>query len=325
MHNMTTVGTVVSVVTILGARLAGSIGSLSSLHVNVMGSLALFGRIFGYLDLPADIAEREDAYDVHSVQGAISFDNVTFTYPQAARPALRVVSFDVEPGQLVALVGPSGAGKTSATYLVARFYDPDRGSVCLDGVDIRELTTESLSKQMGIVFQDTFLFHASVRDNLVYARPEATNEQVEAAARAAQIHEFIASLPDGYNTIVGERGHRLSGGEKQRIAIARVILKDPRIVILDEATSHLDTISEALIQAALRPLFTGRTAFVIAHRLSTILAADVILVMHEGRVVDRGTHYELLERGGLYRTLYEHQFEWEGRPEPEPVAILAAG
>jgi len=315
----TTVGTVVSVVTILGGRLAGSIGNLASLHVNVMGSLALFQRIFRCLDLPADVADRDGARALRSVRGAIEFDGVRFTYPGAARPALRDLSFQVEPGQLVALVGPSGAGKTTATYLVARFYDPDAGAVRIDGVDVRELTLESLSGHMGIVFQDTFLFHASVRDNLLYARPEATQRELETAAQAAHIHQLIESLADGYDTIVGERGHRLSGGEKQRLAIARVILKDPRIVILDEATSHLDTLSEQLVQAALRLLFAGRTSFVIAHRLSTILAADVILVLEEGRLVDRGTHPELLERGGLYQTLYEHQFSPDGRATPEPA------
>ena len=240
----TTVGTVVSVVTILGARLAGAIGNLSSLHVNLMGSLALFQRIFHHLDLPADVADRDGSYSLGDVHGAVEFDGVTFTYPQATRPALTHLSFQVEPGQLVALVGPSGAGKTTATYLAARFYDPDRGAVRLDGIDVRDLTREAFSRHIGIVFQDTFLFHASVRDNLLYARPDATRGEVEAAARAAYIDEFISSLPDGYDTLVGERGHRLSGGEKQRMAIARVILKDPRIVILDEATSNLDTLSE---------------------------------------------------------------------------------
>ena len=321
----TTVGTVVSVVTILGGRLAGAIGDLASLHVNLLGSLALFARIFQYLDLPADVADRDGARVLPTVRGAVAFDEVTFAYPQGARPALQGVSFQVEPGQLVALVGPSGAGKTTASYLVARFYDPDRGCVLLDDVDVRELALESLSRHIGIVFQDTFLFHASVRDNLLYARPEASQAQIEAAARAAQIHDFITSLPAGYDTIVGERGHRLSGGEKQRLAIARVILKDPRIVILDEATSNLDTLSEQLIQAALRPLFCGRTSFVIAHRLSTILAADVIFVFQDGRLVDRGTHHELLGRGGLYRTLYEHQFASEGQTMSARVAPVAAG
>ncbi len=304
----TTVGTLISVVTILGGRLIGSIGTLAGIQVNVMGSLALFQRIFHYLDLPADVADRDGAHALPSVRGAIDFDEVSFTYPGASRPALPDLSFHVEPGQLVALVGPSGAGKTTATYLVARFYDPESGSVRLDSVDVRELTLESLSSRIGVVFQDTFLFHASVRDNLLYARPEASQQELESATRAAHIHQFIESLPYGYDTIVGERGHRLRGGEKQRLAIARVILKDPRIVILDEATSHLDTLSEHLVQAALRPLFSGRTSFVIAHPLSTILAADVIFVPEDGRLVDRGTHQELLDRGGLYRALYERQF-----------------
>jgi ATP-binding cassette subfamily B protein len=234
-----------------------------------------------------------------------------------ARHALEDVSFQVEPGQLVALVGRSGAGKTTVTNLLARFYEPQIGRVVVDGRDIRDVTLESLGRQMGMVFQDTFLFHASVRDNLLYARPEATEQEMIAAAEAANIHDFIESLPEGYDTLVGERGHRLSGGEKQRLAIARVILKDPRILILDEATSNLDSESERLIQAALRPLFEGRTSFVIAHRLSTVLAADVILVFERGRLVERGTHYELLSRSGVYARLYDTQFA--GLPSEVPA------
>jgi len=304
----TTVGTVISVVTILAGRLAGSAGRLGSTHVNITGSLALFQRIFQYLDLVPDVTDRPDAWALPEIAGAVAFEGVTFTYPGSLHPALADVSFRVEPGQLVALVGPSGAGKTTVTSLLARFYDPDCGSVRVDGCDVRDVILESLSWHMGMVFQDSFLFHASIRDNLLYAKPEATQDEIEAAAQAAHIHDFIASLPDGYNTVVGERGHRLSGGEKQRMAIARVILKDPRIVILDEATSNLDTVSEQLIQAALRPLFAGRTSFVIAHRLSTILAADVILVFDHGHLVERGTHVELMRSGGLYTDLYERQF-----------------
>jgi ATP-binding cassette, subfamily B, bacterial len=309
----TTVGTVVSVVTILAGRLAGAAGNLGNTNVNVTGSLALFQRIFQYLDLPAEVEERPGSIELPRVMGGVAFEGVTFGYPQTRRPALAEASFKVEPGQLVALVGPSGAGKTTATYLLARFYDPTEGTIRIDGHDLRDVQLESLSRNFGIVFQDTFLFHASIRDNLVYARPEATQAEVQAAARAAHLQEFVDSLPDGYDTIVGERGHRLSGGEKQRMAIARVILKDPRIVILDEATSNLDSVSEQLIQAALRPLFAGRTSFVIAHRLSTVLAADKILVLDRGRLVDSGTHEELLERGGLYKTLYDRQFRADSR------------
>ncbi len=303
-----TVGTVISVVTILAGRLAGSAGRLGSTYVNITGSLALFQRIFQYLDREPDVTDRPDAVSLAHVRGAVALDNVRFAYPGTERLALDGISFAVEPGQLIALVGPSGAGKTTVTSLLARFYDPDCGRVLVDGWDVRDVTMESLSANIGIVFQDSFLFHASIRENLLYARPDATQAEIEAAACAANIHDFIVSLPDGYDTIVGERGHRLSGGEKQRMAIARVILKDPRIVILDEATSNLDTLSEQLIQAALRPLFAGRTAFVIAHRLSTVLAADQILVFDQGRLVEQGTHAELVRRGGLYTELYERQF-----------------
>jgi len=320
----TTVGTVVGLVVVLASRLAGSAGSLGNLQVNIMGSFALFHRIFLYLDLPTDVADSPNAKALTVVRGAVALRDVSFGYAPKVRPALEHVSFQVEPGSLVALVGPSGAGKTSLTYLLARFYDPQDGSIQLDGVDLRDVTLESLSRNIGMVFQDSFLFHASVRDNLLYARPDATPEQIEAATSAAHIRDFIESLPDGYDTIVGERGHRLSGGEKQRIAIARVILKDPGIVILDEATSNLDTLSEQLIQAALRPLFAGRTSFVLAHRLSTVLAADLILVFDQGRLVERGTHAELVELGGLYATLYERQFLVGTGEEERPLAATAS-
>jgi ATP-binding cassette subfamily B protein len=222
--------------------------------------------------------------------------------------ALKHVSFDIEPGQLVALVGPSGAGKTTITYLLPRLYDPTEGAITLDDYDLRDVTQVSLAEQIGMVTQETYLFHESIRDNLLYAKPDATQEELEAACRAANIHDMIASLEEGYDTVVGERGYRLSGGEKQRLAIARVILKNPRILVLDEATSHLDSQSEALIQAALEPLFEGRTSLVIAHRLSTVLKADKILVLEQGELVEQGTHAELLEQDGLYAELYRTQF-----------------
>jgi ATP-binding cassette subfamily B protein len=229
--------------------------------------------------------------------------------PSAVRKwALQGVSFEIQPGQLAALVGPSGAGKTTITYLLPRLYDPTEGRILIDGIDIRDVALDSLASEIGMVTQETYLFHDTIRANLLYAKPNATDEELETACRAANIHELIAGLADGYDTIVGERGYRLSGGEKQRIAIARVILKNPRILVLDEATSHLDSQSEALIQAALERVMTGRTSLVIAHRLSTILAADVILVIDEGRLVEQGTHQELLARGGLYAGLYETQF-----------------
>ncbi|MGZ5479782.1 MAG: ABC transporter ATP-binding protein, partial [Candidatus Aminicenantales bacterium] len=225
--------------------------------------------------------------------------------------ALRDITFEIKPGQLAALVGPSGSGKTTVTYMLPRFYDPTEGTVSIDGHDLRDLTLATLADQIGMVTQETFLFNDTVRANLLYARPEATQEEIEAACRAANIHDFVAGLSEGYDTVVGNRGYRLSGGEKQRVAIARVILKNPRILVLDEATSSLDSQSEALIQDALERIMKNRTSLVIAHRLSTILAADMILVLEAGRLVERGTHAELLAKGGLYASLYETQFRIE--------------
>jgi ATP-binding cassette subfamily B protein len=233
---------------------------------------------------------------------------------QARETALEEINFRVQPGQLVALVGPSGAGKTTLTYLIPRLYDPTQGRILIDQHDLRSVTLDSLTAQIGMVTQETHLFHDTIRTNLLYARLDATLEELEAAARAANIHNFIAELPDGYDTVVGERGYRLSGGEKQRIALARVILKDPRILVLDEATSHLDSESELLIQEALKRVMSGRTSIVIAHRLSTILAADVILVLDRGRIVEQGTHQELLALNGVYAGLYETQFSRENKP-----------
>jgi ATP-binding cassette, subfamily B, bacterial len=304
----TSVGTVFVFSTVLTQRLGMAMGSLAETHVNLTGALALFRRIFAVIDHPPEVADRPGARVLEHAAGGRRFERVTFAYPGQTRPALRELSTKIEPGQLVALVGPSGAGKTTLTSLVPRFADPQEGRVLVDGHDVRDLTLESLRAHVGVVFQDTFLFHASIRENLLYARPDASERELEAAVRAAHLHELVATLPDGLDTVVGERGHRLSGGEKQRVSIARVVLKDPRMLVLDEATSNLDTVSEQLIQAALQPLLAGRTSLVIAHRLSTILAADVILVLDHGRLVERGTHAELLAHGGLYATLYERQF-----------------
>jgi ATP-binding cassette subfamily B protein len=271
--------------------------------------LALFARIFEYLDLRPSITDAADAITLpkRSVAGRIELKNVDFRYTDAGW-ALKDVSLVIEPGQLAAIVGPSGAGKTTLSYLIPRLYDVDNGSITIDGHDVRTLTQASVADLVGMVTQDTYLFHATVADNLRYADDGASDEQLREAARAANIDERIMSFEHGYDTIVGERGYRLSGGEKQRLAIARVLLKDPRILILDEATSALDTTSERLVQQALETVMYGRTTIAIAHRLSTILAADVIFAVDAGRVVERGTHDQLLAEGGLYARLYSEQF-----------------
>jgi ATP-binding cassette, subfamily B, bacterial len=288
---------------------------LMQLGVEVHASLALFERIFAYLDLPEETIDDPNAITLlpSQVRGAISFRSVSFHYPAhnesaPARWALVNLTLDIEPGQFAAVVGPSGSGKTTLTYLLARLYDTTTGAVLLDGHDVRGIRRDCLADAIGIVTQDTYLFHASIRENLRYGNPQASDAQLEAAARAAAIHERILQLDDGYDTLVGERGYRLSGGEKQRLAIARVVLKDPKILILDEATSALDTTSEHLVQQALIPLMDGRTTVAIAHRLSTIHTADVIFVLDRGRLVERGTHTELLNRGGPYTRLYHRQF-----------------
>lgn len=301
-----TVGTIVAFVAYLG-RLYGPVSALANVHVEVMSAIAVFERLFGVLDLVPSVQDRPGARGIATSEGRISFEHVGFRYRED-RPLLEDVSFEARPGELVALVGPSGAGKSTISYLIPRFYDPTEGRVLLDGVDLRDITLESLEAQLGVVTQEPFLFHTTIRENLRYAKPDATDEELVAACRSANIHEMIASLPEGYDTTVGERGYRLSGGEKQRLALARVILKSPRILILDEATSALDSHSEALIQAALTPLMQGRTTVAIAHRLSTILHADQILVVDKGRIVERGKHAELLAQGGLYANLYREQF-----------------
>jgi len=347
LDDVITVGTIVAFAAYLN-RLYGPISSLSNVQVQFVTSMVSFERVFEYLDLPVEVQDQPGAIELKRVLGAVRFDDVSFSYfaqnpdsregvapetvgesveiedaddlisgaPYKASSrewALRRVSFDIEPGQLVALVGPSGAGKTTVAYLLPRLYDPTEGRILIDDIDLRDVTQASLVQQMGVVMQETYLFHDTVRVNLLYARPDATQNEVEAACQAANIHDMITSLPEGYDTVVGERGYRLSGGERQRLAIARVILKDPRLLILDEATSHLDSQSEALIQAALEPLFRGRTSLVIAHRLSTIMAADKILVLDEGELVESGTHDELLASEGLYAHLYETQFRQELR------------
>ena len=319
-------GTVVTLALLL-TRLYGPLTALSNARVDVMSALVSFDRVFEILDLPPMIADAPDAVELPADARSIEFDDVRFSYPTAAEvslasledvavldtaPAtevLRGVSFRAEPGELVALVGPSGAGKTTISQLVPRIYDVRSGRVLVGGYDVRDVTQQSLRERIGVVSQDAHMFHDTIRGNLTYAKPDAKESELWAAVEAAQIADLIVALPDGLDTVVGDRGYRLSGGEKQRLAIARLLLKAPEIVILDEATAHLDSESEVAVQAALAEALTGRTSLVIAHRLSTVLGADKILVVDQGRIVQSGTHAELLTAGGLYAELYRTQFE----------------
>jgi ATP-binding cassette subfamily B protein len=325
-HGDLTLGTLLALGTLL-LRLLGPLQGLSNVRIDVMTALVSFERVFEVLDLPSLIQEKPDAVPLPRSAGSLEFDHVAFTYPRAEEISLASlesvartesrdsgqvladISFTAEPGEMVALVGPSGAGKTTITHLVARLYDVGSGFVRVGGQDVRDVTLESLEDVVGYVTQDAHMFHDTIRANLLYARPDAADDQVWGALEAAQISRLVSALPDGLDTVVGDRGYRLSGGERQRLAIARLLLKAPSIVVLDEATAHLDSESEAAVQEALDAALQGRTSLVIAHRLSTIRQADRILVIDGGRVVQQGTHGELLATGGLYETLYRTQFE----------------
>ena len=324
------VGTLVGFTT-LQSRLFFPIGQMLQVQIEVLGAFALFDRVFEYLDLPHEIRDKPGALALRpdQVRGEVEFRDVGFSYTgKGEAMALEGVDFVARAGQLVALVGPSGAGKTTTTYMIPRLYDVTSGAVLIDGHDVRDLQLESLGELVGVVTQETYLFHSSIRDNLQFARPDAGDDELWAALDAAAIGDRVRELPTGLDTVVGERGYRMSGGEKQRLAIARVVLKDPRILILDEATSALDTRSERLIQAAFAKLMQGRTTVAIAHRLSTILRADQILVIDHGRLVEHGTHAELVNRGGLYSRLYLEQFasdteSLEVVPPPDEPALVA--
>ncbi len=306
-QKMLDVGVIVAFIQYIQGRLYGPAAALVGIQVQIVSALAVFERIFDYLDMKTEDYDPPGAVALTGIQGDVRFDNVTFGY-DTDRAVLRDVSFEIKPGEVAAFVGPSGAGKSTITQLVPRFYDPQDGRVLIDGHDVKSVTLESLRSGIGIVTQETYLFHDTIAANLRYAKPEASDDELIAAARSANIHDFITTLPNGYETVVGERGHKLSGGERQRLAIARVLLKNPCILILDEATSALDSHNEAAIQGALDVVMRGRTSLVIAHRLSTIVNADVIYVIENGRIVESGAHAVLLARNGPYAYLYRTQF-----------------
>ena len=304
-----TIGIVVSFIALLG-RLYAPAATLAGVQNQIISALAVFERIFDYLDMDVervDSTTEENPLSPTAVSGRVRFQSVSFAYPERDL-ALDSITFEVAPGQVVAFVGPSGAGKTTVSMLLPGFYQPTAGDIYIDDLNVQEIPLATLRSHIGIVTQETYLFHDTIMNNLRYAKPDATDEEVYRATGAANIHEMITGLEKGYDTVVGERGHKLSGGERQRLAIARVLLKDPKILILDEATSSLDSGNEALIQKALVPLMKNRTSLVIAHRLSTVLSADLIFVMDGGRIVESGTHAELIDRGGLYKSLYDKQF-----------------